>query len=105
MQKTLSSRLSRITGLFVTSAVYALIHIFAFNFMLFVAAAVCGLFWGFLYLCEGSLVPVIVSHALWDLMRFVLFPFNRLLPIRFQLPYLPGIHEVSVRIALGPALL
>jgi len=76
VQKTLSRRLGRTTGLLITSAVYALIHIFAFNFMLFVAAAVCGLFWGLLYLREGSLVPVMLSHALWDLMTFVLFPFN-----------------------------
>jgi len=76
VQKTLSRRLGRTTGLLITSAVYAIIHIFAFNFMLFVAAAVCGLFWGLLYLREGSLVPVMLSHALWDLMTFVLFPFN-----------------------------
>ncbi len=76
VQETLGNRYGRITGLCVTSAIYAFIHIFAFNFMLFVAAAICGLFWGVLYLREGSLVPVILSHALWDLMTFVLFPFN-----------------------------
>jgi membrane protease YdiL (CAAX protease family) len=76
VQETLSGRFGQMTGLFATSAIYALIHIFAFNVMLFVAAAVCGLFWGLLYLREGSLVPVILSHALWDLMTFVLFPFN-----------------------------
>jgi uncharacterized protein len=76
VQETLSNRFGPITGLCATSAVYALVHIFAFNFMLFVAAAVCGLFWGLLYLREGSLIPVILSHALWDVMTFVLFPFN-----------------------------
>ena len=76
VQETLTVRFGRIAGLLVTATVYALIHIFAFNFMLFVAAAVCGLFWGVLYLREGSLTPVIISHALWDLMTFVLFPFN-----------------------------
>ena len=76
VQETLSGRFGQTTGLLVTSAIYALIHIFAFNFMLFVAAAVCGLFWGLLYLREGSLIPVMLSHALWDLMTFVLFPFN-----------------------------
>ncbi|HUJ90177.1 MAG TPA: CPBP family intramembrane glutamic endopeptidase [Syntrophorhabdales bacterium] len=76
VQETLSGRFGQTTGLLATSAIYALIHIFAFNVMLFVAAAVCGLFWGLLYLRERSLVPVILSHALWDLMTFVLFPFN-----------------------------
>jgi hypothetical protein len=59
-----------------TSAVYALVHIFAFNFMLLVAAAVCGLFWGVLYLRERNLVTVMLSHSVWDVMTFVLFPFN-----------------------------
>lgn len=76
VQETLSGRFGQMTGVLATSAIYALIHIFAFNFMLFVAAAVCGLFWGLLYLREGSLIPVMLSHALWDLMTFVLFPFN-----------------------------
>lgn len=76
VQETLSHRFGQMTSLLVTSAIYALIHVFAFNFMLFVAAAVCGLFWGLLYLRERSLIPVIISHALWDLMTFVLFPFN-----------------------------
>jgi len=76
VQETLSGRFGPMTSLLVTSAIYALIHVFAFNFMLFVAAAVCGLFWGLLYLREESLIPVMISHALWDLMTFVLFPFN-----------------------------
>ncbi len=76
VQETLSGRFGQMAGVLATSVIYALIHIFAFNVMLFVAAAVCGLFWGLLYLREGSLVPVILSHALWDLMTFVLFPFN-----------------------------
>jgi membrane protease YdiL (CAAX protease family) len=76
VQETLTSRFGPIAGLLVTSFIYALIHIFAFNFMLFVAAAVCGLFWGLLYLRERSLTPVIISHALWDVMTFVILPFN-----------------------------
>ena len=50
VQETLTGRFGRTTGLLVTSAIYALVHIFAFNFMLLIAAAVCGLFWGLLYL-------------------------------------------------------
>jgi len=76
VQETLTGRFGQKTSLLATSAIYALIHVFAFNFMLFVAAAVCGLFWGLLYLREGSLIPVMISHALWDVMTFVLFPFN-----------------------------
>ena len=76
VQETLSDRFGRTTALFATSAIYALVHVFAFNFMLLVAAAVCGLFWGFLYVREKNLVTVMLSHSLWDVMTFVLFPLN-----------------------------
>ena len=49
-------------------------HIITFNFMLVVAALVCGIFWGWIYKKEKSLVPIIISHALWDFTVFVLFP-------------------------------
>ena len=48
----------------------------ALNFMLLVAAAICGLFWGLIYQRERSLVPVIISHSLWDLIIFVLYPLS-----------------------------
>jgi uncharacterized protein len=76
VQSFLTGRFGEITGLLATSCAYALIHIFAFNFMLLVAAFVCGLFWGLLYLWKRNLVTVMLSHALWDLATFVLFPFN-----------------------------
>ncbi|MCL2829815.1 MAG: CPBP family intramembrane metalloprotease [Betaproteobacteria bacterium] len=56
------------------SLAYALVHLWAFNFMLLGAALVCGLFWGALYRWRKNLVPVLVSHALWDVAIFILFP-------------------------------
>ncbi len=76
VQESLGGRLGKTGSLLLTSTIYALVHIFAFNFMLLVAAAVCGLFWGLLFLREKNLVAVMLSHALWDVMTFVLFPFN-----------------------------
>ena len=58
----------------VTALIYALVHIWSFNFMLVMAALVCGLFWGLLYKLDGRLSVVIVSHALWDVAAFVLLP-------------------------------
>ncbi|MCL2886239.1 MAG: CPBP family intramembrane metalloprotease [Betaproteobacteria bacterium] len=57
-----------------SSLAYALVHVWAFNFMLLAAALVCGLFWGALYRWRKNLAPVIVSHALWDVAIFILFP-------------------------------
>jgi len=62
------------TGFWWAAAAYTLIHITSWNFMLLVAASVCGLFWGLLYRREQNLIPVVISHALWDVMIFVLFP-------------------------------
>ena len=58
-----------------TAAIYALVHIWSFNFMLIMAALVAGLVWGFIYrICPKALPSLIISHALWDLLVFVLLP-------------------------------
>jgi len=74
VQRTFSRRFGAVAGILLTTTIYAVVHVVAFNFMLFVAAGVCGLFWGLLYQREQSLIPVILSHSLWDLVIFVLFP-------------------------------
>lgn len=74
VQHTTAHRLGSIQGYFIASLLYALAHIWAFNFMLVMAALVCGLFWGLVYMKYRSLWPGIISHALWDLLIFVLLP-------------------------------
>jgi len=76
IQRTFSQRYGAVAGVLLTTAIYAAVHVVALNFMLFVAAAVCGFFWGVLYQREQSLIPVIISHSLWDLIIFVLFPLH-----------------------------
>jgi membrane protease YdiL (CAAX protease family) len=61
-------------GLPVTTALYALVHIWTLNLILIIAAGVAGLLWGWLYQREQNLITVIISHALWDVSIFVLFP-------------------------------
>jgi membrane protease YdiL (CAAX protease family) len=53
---------------------YGLVHVASGNAMLVAAALVCGAFWGLLYLRSRSLWPNVVSHVLWDLAVFVLWP-------------------------------
>lgn len=74
VQHTTAHRLNPIKGCLIASLLYALAHIWAFNFMLIMAALVCGLFWGLVYMKYRSLWPGIISHALWDLFIFVLLP-------------------------------
>ncbi len=63
-------------GFLVTTAVYALVHIWAFNFMLLMAALICGLFWGWMYLHFKSVWPGLISHAVWDLFIFIIIPIH-----------------------------
>lgn len=58
-----------------TTLIYALVHIWSFNFMLVMAALVAGAVWGFLYRINPKLLPaLVVSHALWDALVFVILP-------------------------------
>ncbi len=74
VQRRMSDRLGKWSGYLLASLFYAGIHVWAFNFMLFGAALVCGLFWGYLFLHYRSVWPGLISHALWDATVFVLLP-------------------------------
>jgi hypothetical protein len=66
---------SRWTGFGLAALLYAAVHVTSGNPMLVVAAAVCGIFWGLLYLWKQSIVLNTVSHVVWDLSVFLWFPF------------------------------
>jgi membrane protease YdiL (CAAX protease family) len=74
VQNTLSKRLGENKGYLLSVLLYATVHITTGNFMLVIAALVCGLFWGWIYKKEKSIIPVIISHAIWDVIIFVLLP-------------------------------
>ena len=79
VQRTLSrllpGRNAPVLAFAITAAVYALVHIWSMNFMLVMAALVAGVVWGFIYLvCPKALPALIISHALWDALVFVIFP-------------------------------
>ncbi|MBO7226767.1 MAG: CPBP family intramembrane metalloprotease, partial [Bacteroidales bacterium] len=61
-------------GFIVTTAIYTLVHVASFNFMLIMAAMVCGVFWSLMYSWKKNLLPLIISHALWDVTVFIVFP-------------------------------
>jgi membrane protease YdiL (CAAX protease family) len=63
-------------GFLLATLLYAGVHIASGNAMLVLAAGVCGLFWGFLYLRTGSLLLNVVSHTVWDMAIFLFFPMN-----------------------------
>jgi len=76
VQRRLVGRYGARAGVLGTAIVYALVHAVSLNPMLILAAGVCGLYWGLLYQREQNLIPLIISHSLWDLLIFVLFPMS-----------------------------
>lgn len=74
-QHNVAETAGRRRGFILTALLYAAVHLASGNIMLVLAAAVCGLFWGWLYLRFRSPLVNIVSHTLWDLAVFVAFPF------------------------------
>lgn len=61
-------------GFAVGAGLYGAVHLASGNFMLVMAALVAGLFWCGLYRWRGNLTACIVSHALWTVGVFLLFP-------------------------------
>jgi membrane protease YdiL (CAAX protease family) len=74
VQRMLEPKYGVWAALVITVLVYTLVHIWSFNFMLIMSALVCGAFWGLLYTYKKNLTTLIISHALWDVSVFVLFP-------------------------------
>ena len=59
----------------ITVATYTIVHIWSFNFMLVMAAMVAGGVWGLIYRFKPQwLTALVISHSLWDVAAFVLFP-------------------------------
>jgi len=53
---------------------YGAVHLASGNVMLVMAALVAGVFWCALYRWRGNLTACVVSHALWTVGVFLLFP-------------------------------
>ncbi|HNW59517.1 MAG TPA: type II CAAX endopeptidase family protein [bacterium] len=74
VQNRFGARLGRWRGFMLTTFLYTAVHFATGNYVLLLAAVTCGLFWGALYAWRGALLPVLISHMLWDPFIFVLFP-------------------------------
>jgi len=76
VQRRFGQRYGRFAALIITAAIYTLVHIWSFNLMLLAAAGLCGLFWGAMYWHFRSVWPALISHAVWDVVIFVLLPIS-----------------------------
>lgn len=76
LQRNIAARAGKWPGLVLALVLYTGVHIFTGNFMLIMAALICGFFWGWLYLKYNSMVINVISHTIWDITVFLLLPFN-----------------------------
>lgn len=76
IQKRLSSYVNGWTSIVISALLYASVHLYSGTFMLPLAALVAGLLWGWLYTWKKSIPLLIVSHLIFDLFLFVIFPFS-----------------------------
>lgn len=75
VQRNLTQHYNANIGFVITTVIYTIVHIWAMNFMLLMSAMVCGIVWGLGYrLWPKQLFALVVSHAVWDAMVFVIFP-------------------------------
>ena len=76
LQRKFSLKSGKWTGFILVLILYTGVHIFTGNIMLILAALICGLFWGWIYLKYNSMVINVVSHTVWDIVVFLILPFN-----------------------------
>ncbi|MBE0638347.1 MAG: CPBP family intramembrane metalloprotease [Bacteroidales bacterium] len=76
LQRRLQMNFGVNPGFLVATFLYTAVHLFTGNLVLVLAALTCGLFWGWLYKKHHSMIINIVSHTVWDILVFIVLPFN-----------------------------
>jgi membrane protease YdiL (CAAX protease family) len=76
LQRQFANKWGKWPGLIIALVLYTGVHIFTGNFMLIMAALICGLFWGWLYMKHESMIINVISHTVWDVVVFLVLPFN-----------------------------
>lgn len=76
IQKRLSKYLNPVVSILSASILYASVHIYSGSFLLVLSAFISGFVWGYLYVLKKSMPLVIVSHIIFDLLIFIILPFN-----------------------------
>jgi hypothetical protein len=74
LQRRFEGRFGFPIGWLAASALYAAVHLSSGNPVLVASSLVCGLYWGGLYIRYRSVLLVAVSHTVWDILIFLVFP-------------------------------
>lgn len=76
IQRRFTERMGGNMGLMLATAAYALVHLPTLNPPLILTALIGGFVWGYIYKLTGAVMPVVVSHVLFDLLIFVVAPLS-----------------------------
>lgn len=76
LQRKYANRFGKYKGFILGVIIYTAVHIATGNLVLILAALVCGIFWGWLYMKYKSMLLNIISHTVWDLAVFLIIPFS-----------------------------
>lgn len=76
LQRLGMTKAGELRGWLGVAAFYAAVHLGSGNIMLVLAALVCGLYWGAIYARYRSVLLVAISHTLWDILIFLVFPLS-----------------------------
>lgn len=76
LQRRLGLKFGKMSGFILATVLYTAVHIATGNLVLVLAALICGLFWGWLYMRYKSMTINVISHTVWDIGVFLLLPFN-----------------------------
>jgi membrane protease YdiL (CAAX protease family) len=74
IQRLFTEKSSPWWGLLLATLFYTLVHVWTLNPVLLLAAFIAGAVWGIIFMIERSLIPAIISHALWTVAIFVVLP-------------------------------
>jgi membrane protease YdiL (CAAX protease family) len=74
LQRRWQKSLGRPSGWLLAAGLYAAVHAGSGNLILVLSALVCGLYWGAIYTRFQSAILVAVSHTVWDILIFIIFP-------------------------------
>ena len=76
LQRRLGMKFGKMSGFILATVLYTAVHLATGNLVLVLAALICGLFWGWLYMRYKSMTINIISHTVWDIGVFLLLPFH-----------------------------
>ncbi|MFW6103652.1 MAG: CPBP family intramembrane glutamic endopeptidase, partial [Bacteroidota bacterium] len=76
VQGNLTRKYGKIKGFIWAIILYTSIHVATGNLVLILAALAGGIFWGWMYMRYRSILMNSVSHVIWDIAVFLIFPFS-----------------------------